>query len=210
MWNLFYRNSRLLILTICLILVWGLSSFSGLPRMEDPQLSQWYGKISTSFPGASAQRVETLVTDKLEQELLKMEEIKTITSTSRLGSSTMILKLQDNVENLDEVWSRVRDRLADVTPQLPPGVLTPKYEEINQRAYTLMVALTWDLDSPANYAILRRIAEELKEQLRAIEGTEEVEFFGAPSEEIIVEINPVKLAALGLTDTARYFSANSH
>ena len=199
MWNLFYRNSRLLILTICLILVWGLSSFSVLPRMEDPQLSQWYGKISTSFPGASAQRVESLVTDKLEQELLKMEEIKTISSTSRLGSSTMILKLQNNVENIDEVWSRVRDRLADVTPTLPPGVLTPKYEEIHQRAYTLMAALTWDLESPANYAILRRIAEELKDQLRAIEGTEEIEFFGSPSEEIIVEINPVKLAALGLT-----------
>lgn len=200
MWNLFYRNSRLLILTICLILVWGLSSFSVLPRLEDPQISQWYGKITTSFPGASAQRVESLVTDRLEQELLQMEEIKTITSTSRLGSSTMILKLQDRVENLDEVWSRVRDRLADVTPTLPPGVLAPEYEEIHQRAYSLIVALTWDLEeSPANYAILQRIAEELKEQLRAIKGTEEIEFFGAPSEEIIVEIDPVKLAALGLT-----------
>lgn len=199
MWNLFYRNSRLLILTICLILVWGLSSFSVLPRMEDPHISQWYGKITTSFPGATAQRVESLVTDKLEQELLKMEEIKTISSTSRLGSSTMILKLQDNVGDLDEVWSRVRDRLADVTPTFPPGVLTPKYEEVHQRAYSLMVALTWDLeDSPANYAILRRIAEELKDRLRSLDGTEEIEFFGAPSEEIIVEINPVKLAALGL------------
>ena len=168
--------------------------------MEDPQLSQWYGKITTSFPGATAQRVESLVTDKLEQELLKMEEIKTISSTSRLGTSTMILKLQDNVGDIDEVWSRVRDRLADVTPTFPPGVLTPKYEEIHQRAYSLMVALTWDLeDSPANYAILRRIAEELKDQLRSLDGTEEIEFFGAPSEEIIVEINPVKLAALGLT-----------
>ena len=199
MWNLFYRNSRLLILTIFLIIVWGLSSFSVLPRMEDPQLSQWYGKITTSFPGASAQRVESLVTDRLEQELLKMEEIKTISSTSRLGSSTMNLELQNNVGDIDGVWSRVRDRLADVTPTLPSGVLTPQYEEIHQRAYTLMVALTWNLDSPANYAILSRISEELKDKLRAIGGTEEIEFFGAPSEEIIVEINSVKLAALGLT-----------
>ena len=199
MWNLFYRNSRLLILTICLILVWGLSSFSILPRMEDPQLSTWYSKITTSFPGASAERVESLVTDRLEQELFKIEEIKTVTSTSRLGSSTVVIKLKDTVEDIDEVWSRVRDRLADVTPQLPPGVLTPKYEEINQRAYTLIVALTWDLKPPANYAILRRIAEELKDELRTKGGTEEIEFFGAPSEEIVVEINPSDLAVLGIT-----------
>ncbi len=119
MCNLFYRNTRLLILTICLILVWGLSSFSILPRMEDPQISQWYSKITTLFPGASAQRVESLVTDKLEQELFKIEEIKTVTSTSRLGSSTVLIELNDTVEDIDEVWSRVRDRLSDVTPQLP-------------------------------------------------------------------------------------------
>ena len=144
MWNLFYRNSRLLILTICLILVWGFSSLQILPRMEDPALSQWYGKITTRFPGASAERVESLVTEKLEQELQEIEEIQFIESTSQLGTSSIVLKLQDNVKNHDEVWSRVRDRLADVTPQLPPEVLAPKYEEINNRAYTLIVALTWD------------------------------------------------------------------
>ena len=38
--NLFYRNPRLLILTLCLIVIWGLSSFQLLPRMEDPEIIQ--------------------------------------------------------------------------------------------------------------------------------------------------------------------------
>ena len=197
--TLLYRNVRLLILTICLILVWGISSFSLLPRMEDPQISQWLGKITTIFPEANAQRVESLVTDKLEQELFKIEDIKTVTSTSRLGNSTVIIQLKDTVKDIDEAWSRVRDRLADVTPQLPSGVLTPRYEEIKQKAYTLIVALTWDLETPANYAILRRRAEQLKEQLRIQGGTEEIELFGVPSEEIVVEIDRAHLAALGIT-----------
>ena len=198
--TLFYRNTRLLILTLCLILVWGLSSLQVLPRMEDPALSQWYGKITTRFLGASAERVESLVTEKLEQKLQEIEEIKFIESTSQLGTSLIFIKLQDTVKNHDEVWSRVRDRLADVTPQLPSGVLTPKYEDINDgRAYTLIVAITWDLDSPPNYAILERLAEELEQQLHNVGGVEEVEFWGAPSEEILVEINPADLAALGLT-----------
>ncbi len=197
--TLLYRNVRLLILTICLILVWGLSSFNILPRMEDPQISQWLGKITTSFPEANAQRVESLVTDKLEQELFKIEDLKTVTSTSRLGSSTVIIQLKDTVKDIDEAWSRVRDRLADVTPQLPAGVLIPKYEEVKQKAYTLIVALTWDLETPANYAILRRRAEQLKEQLRIQGGTEEIELFGVPSEEIVVEIDQAHLTALGIT-----------
>ncbi len=200
MWNLFYRNSRLLILTICLILVWGLSSFSILPRMEDPALSQWYGKITTRFPGASAERVESLVTEKLEQKLQEIEEIKFIQSTSQLGTSLIVVKLQNTVKNHDEVWSRVRDRLADVTPQLPPEVVAPNFEDINDgRGYTLIVALTWELDSSPNYAILSRISEELEQQLYNVGGVEEIEFWGAPSEEILVEINPTDLAALGLT-----------
>ncbi len=200
MWNLFYRNSRLLILTICLILVWGFSSLQILPRMEDPALSQWYGKITTRFPGASAERVESLVTEKLEQKLQEIEEINLIESTSRIGSSLILVKLQDRVKNHDEVWSRVRDRLADVTPQLPPEVIAPNLEDINDgRGYTLITALTWELDSSPNYAILNRLAEELEQRLHNVGGVEEIEFWGAPSEEILVEINPTDLAAIGLT-----------
>ena len=199
MWGIFYRNSRLLILTICLILVWGLSSLQDLPRMEDPALSQWYGSITTRFPGASALRVESLVTEKLEQKLQEIEEIKFIESTSQLGTSFILLKLEDTVKNHDEVWSRVRDRLADVTSQLPPEIIAPNLEDINDRGYTLIAALTWELDSPPNYAILNRLAEELEQQLHNLGSVEEIEFWGAPSEEILVEINTTDLAALGLT-----------
>ena len=198
MWILFYRNSRLLILTICLILVWGLSSFSILPRMEDPAQSQWFGQVNTQFPGASAERVESLVTDRVEQELLEIEEIKYLESTSRLGSSTVVIALEDSVQNHDQVWSRLRDRLADVTPKLPPEALEPEYKEVTP-ANTLIVALTWDLETPVNYAILRRQAKSLESELRTLAGTEKVELFGAPTEEIIVEINPTDLAILGLT-----------
>ncbi|MDJ0590324.1 MAG: efflux RND transporter permease subunit [Pleurocapsa sp. MO_226.B13] len=199
MWNLFYRNTRLLILTICLILVWGLFSLQALPRMEDPQPSLWVSQITTQFPGASAERVESLVTEKIEQELLEVEGIKYITSTSRLGSSAITVELQETVRNINEVWSRVRDRLGDITLELPPGVSAPQYEELHIKSDTLIVALTWELETPSNPAILRRLSEQLKTQLYALGSIEEIEFWGAPSEEILVEINQADLAVLGLT-----------
>ncbi len=166
--------------------------------MEDPAQSQWFGQVNTYFPGASAERVESLVTDQVEQELLEIEEIKYLKSTSRLGSSTVVITLEDSVHNHDQVWSRVRDRLADVTPKLPQEALEPEYKEVTP-ANTLMVALTWDLETPANYAILRRQAKNLEGELLTLPGTEKVELFGAPTEEIVVEINPTDLATLGLT-----------
>ncbi len=198
MWNSFYRNPRLLILTICLILFWGLSSLSILPRMEDPEYSPWFLYITTQLPVASAYRVESLVTDIIEQELLEIDEIKTLESSSLVGSSEVVIQLKDRVKNHAQVWSRVRDRLADVKAKLPPDALEPEYVE-SKSANTLIAALTWNLESPVNYGILRRWTQELEDQLRNLSGTEKVELFGAPTEEIVVEINPYNLATLGLT-----------
>lgn len=57
MWNLFYRQPRLLALTILLIVVSGLAAYNLLPRKEDPSLTQRNAMIITRFPGANADRV---------------------------------------------------------------------------------------------------------------------------------------------------------
>ncbi|MEO0852836.1 MAG: efflux RND transporter permease subunit, partial [Cyanobacteria bacterium J06648_11] len=116
MWNLFYRNTQLLLLTVCLIVVWGLGSFFTLPRLEDPELVQRSAVITTLFPGASAERVETLVTDRIEEELFDIDEIDHVESVSRPSFSTVQVELLDTVSTVDEVWSRVRDELDDAIP----------------------------------------------------------------------------------------------
>jgi multidrug efflux pump subunit AcrB len=110
--TLFYRNIQLLFLTISLIVVWGLAAFLTMPRLEDPVLTQRNALIKTAFPGATVERVETLVSDKIEEELSDIEEIKNLESTSRPGFSIISIELKDQVKgnDADEVWSRVRRR----------------------------------------------------------------------------------------------------
>ena len=199
MWSLFYRRPRLLILTICLLFFWGLSAFNTLPRTEDPETSQRYAKVVTQFPGASAYRVESLVTEKIERELAQIEEIETLSSSSQNDSSIILAKLKANVNDIDETWSRVRDRLADVAPQLPSGASTPIYDKFLSKANTFIAAITWDLDTPVNHSILSRKAAELEHEFRNLSGTQKVELVGNPVEEITVAIEPTQLAALGLT-----------
>ncbi|WP_089936698.1 efflux RND transporter permease subunit [Candidatus Entotheonella palauensis] len=201
MWNLFYHNPRLLALTIALIMVSGLAAYNLLPRKEDPTLTKRNVLILTRFPGANAERVEALVTDKIEAELREMEEISELISTSRTNLSQILVELHDTIVNTDEVWSRVRDRLSDVTPLLPNGAQEPELDEAMTEidAYTLITALTWERDTPVPYAIFRRLAESLEDGFRALSGTKHTLVTGAPEEEIRVEVDAAQLTALGLT-----------
>ena len=197
--NFFYRNPRLTLLTVCLIMVSGLSSWFVLPRMEDPQLVQRGAIVNTIYPGADPTRVESLVTEKIEEALEEIEQIKEVRSSSREGISTLTIELRDDVLDSKPIWSRIRDRLSDIEPLLPREALKPDFDELEFKAFALLVALKWTRDDPVNYAILNRLALQLKERLQSIGGTTKVETHGAPSEEIVVRLNSNRLAALGLT-----------
>ncbi|MEM6251621.1 MAG: efflux RND transporter permease subunit [Cyanobacteria bacterium P01_D01_bin.156] len=195
----FYRNLRLLTLTIVMIMVWGLVSFQSLPRQEDPELVSRVAVVQTAYPGASAERVEALVTEVIEAELSELEEIDVLSSDSRVGFSSVTVELSDAIVDAQPVWSKVRDEIGDATANLPIGTSEPELDEAFVKAYTIIASLTWQLPTEPNYAILRRYGEELALRLRGTAGTEEVELFGDPAEEIVVEVDAPSLTAIGLS-----------
>ncbi|MEO0986721.1 MAG: efflux RND transporter permease subunit [Cyanobacteria bacterium J06639_14] len=199
MFNLFYRNRQLLLLTLTLIIVWGLSALFTLPRMEDPTITQRNAQVVTFLPGATPERVESLVTEPLEDELFELEEIDSLESTSSTGISIISVELKESIRNVDPVWSKVRSKIDDAVPELPPEASDPEYRESLPTASALIMGLTWELPTEPNYLILGRLAEGLEDTLRSLPGTDKVERFGNPDEEIRVEITASELARLGLT-----------
>ncbi|MEO0431217.1 MAG: efflux RND transporter permease subunit [Cyanobacteria bacterium J06656_5] len=195
----FYRNIRLLVLTIVMIVVWGFVSFQSLPRQEDPELVSRVAVVQTAYPGANAERVEALVTEVIEAELSELDEIVLLSSDSRVGFSSITAELNESIINAQPVWSKVRDELDEAAASLPPGTSEPELDEADVKAYTLIASLTWQLPTEPNYAILRRYGEELALRLRGTAGTEEVELFGDPAEEIVVEVDAANLTAVGLS-----------
>ncbi|MFT7642864.1 MAG: multidrug efflux pump subunit AcrB, partial [Pirellulaceae bacterium] len=210
MTNLFYRNPRLLILSLALILVAGLSSYMILPRMEDPLLTDRVANINTIYPGADAERVEALVTEKIEESLREIDEIKEVRSSSRTGISTIIIELRDNVYETAGIWSRIRDKIDDVNADLPAGVLEPEFDQVEVKAFAMIVSLTWKQDDQPNFAILRRLSKELQDTMETIPGTQEIELFGDPNEEVVVNLDPSTLASLNMTvqDVSRQLEAS--
>ena len=208
--NFFYRNTRLMALAVCLILVCGLSSYFILPRMEDPQLVERGAFVHTVFPGAEPSRVESLVSEKIEDALNEIDEIKEIRSTSRESISTLAIELRDEVMDGDRVWTKIRDRLEDIQSELPAGALKPNFEEMDFKAFALLVALKWDSSADVNYAVLHRWAKQLEDKLQGLAGTEKAKLFGQPSEEVLVCLDAGQLTALNLTvtDVARQVAAS--
>jgi multidrug efflux pump subunit AcrB len=200
--TLFYRNRQLLLLTLVLVVVWGLSAFLTLPRLEDPEIVQRFARVTTFLPGATPERVETLVTEKIEDRLFELEEIESLRSTSGSGISVITVELKDTIADVDPVWAKVRSKVDDAVPELPAAASTPEYADGSTQASALIVGLTWTQDDAPNYAILGRLAAALEDRLRAIPGTETVDLFGAPDEEIRVDIAAAELSRLGLSAAA--------
>ncbi len=198
MTTLFFRNTRLLALTLAVILVGGVSAFLAMPREEDPRITNRWATVITPYPGADAERVEQLVTEKIEDELREIAEIKEIRSHSRNAISVVTLELEDWVADPEGPFSQIRDALSDAEAAFPAGVPSPRFDEERGYAYTLLAALAWDSESPANLVILKRLAKELQNRLRNTPGTELVTLFGAPEEEILVTVEPAVIASLGL------------
>ncbi|WP_028112152.1 efflux RND transporter permease subunit [Ferrimonas kyonanensis] len=193
------QNPRVAALLTALLLVSGLSALSNLPRTEDPNLTNRVAAVITPYPGATAERVEALVTEPLEASLRQLDEIKNLTSTSRPGISVVTIELQDRVMDADPVWSRARDLIADTAPTLPQGTASPTLDDQLAYAFTRIFAFTWQGQGQADATILGRYADELASRLRLVPGTDFVKVLGKMEEEILVSIDDAELYALGLS-----------
>ncbi len=201
-WAMFHSKGYLLAFSIIIILTAGLSALTNLPRLEDPRIDLRNVLVITPFPGASASRVEALVTDVIEDELKQLHEIKRIDSTSRSGMSLLIVELQDWIDNSvnEQIFSKIRDRLSDAYSQFPAGAAEPILEDKRgATSYTLIAALNANQGQLDDPAITSRLASELADRLRNVTGTELVDTFGDKTLEISVELDPQQLASLGMT-----------
>lgn len=190
-------NTRLLILMTVLLMVSGISAFMTLPRAEDPVIINRYANITTSFPGASAERVETLVTEVIENKLRELSEVKLVSSTSRPGVSIVTLELNDTITEPEPVWSQARDKLSDIESILPAGSHSPDLDSDHTYAFTTITALTWSGAGEPDRLTLGRYAKELAKRLRTLSGTEFVDEYGMPQEEIQISLRTADAAALG-------------
>ncbi|MEM9352736.1 MAG: efflux RND transporter permease subunit [Planctomycetota bacterium] len=197
-----YRNPRLLLLVGFVLVAAGAGAVVALPRLEDPVLGKRIGVVSVAYPGANAAKVESLVAVKLEEALQPVPEIGELRSNSRTGMVNVVLKLRDRVDDIDAVWTRVRELVDAAAADLPEECLEPEMEVVPLKAFAAIVAVRPSEQDGEITPRVRKRAALLASRLRSQFGSERVDLIGDPGEEISVELMPEVLASLGTSTGA--------
>jgi multidrug efflux pump subunit AcrB len=199
--TLFYRLPRLTALAILIALAGGLGAILTLTRQEDPVLVERFGFVLTTMPGADAERVEALITEPIEAALRELPEIDELDSTSRANISQVSINIDENLSaaEVDDAWTLIRQQVEVARANLPVEATIPEIERVYVGATTLLVALVWEDETEPELAIMSRMAQNLRDDFQNLTGTEEVQIYGLPEEEISVAFDLDALGASGLS-----------
>ncbi|MEM1151189.1 MAG: efflux RND transporter permease subunit, partial [Pseudomonadota bacterium] len=198
--TLFYRLPRLTVLVLLVALAGGLGALMTLDRQEDPTLIERFGYVLVSLPGADAERMETLITEPLEDALRELPEINEVDSSSRAGVSQVSIDIREDLSEseVEDAWTLIRNQVEAARVAFPEGTSTPFVSRQYVGAATMLVALTWEGRGEPELAVMGRMATGLGDRFQNLSGTELVEIFGLPREEISVIMDPDALDAAGL------------
>ena len=119
------RNFRITFLIIGCLSLFGIYALARIPKQEFPEYTIRQGVVVGLYPGATSEEVEQQLAKPLEQFLMTYKEVKRhkTTSTSQNGMCYVMVELNDDVNNKDEVWSKIKHGLVSFKAQLPAGVV---------------------------------------------------------------------------------------
>ena len=193
------EKNRIAFMVLGTIILMGLSLYTSLPRNSMPPFTVRVATVVSSFKGAGPERVEQLVTDKVEKIVQELPELKEVKSSSRAGISvvTIVLKDQVNPNQLQGVWDRLRRKL-DGIKGLPNGVKPSLNDDGIGEVYGIVVGLTSDGFS---YAQMKDYADEIKDGLIKLDDAAKVELGGVQEERVFVEYNDARLKEYNLSSS---------
>ena len=199
--TIFYRLPRLTVLVLLVAVAAGLGAALSLGRQEDPTLVERFGFTLVALPGADAERMEALVTEPLEDALGELPEVQRLDSVSRAGVSQVQIELREDLSEaeVDDAWTLIRAQVDQAEAQFPAGTRPTEVERVFVGATTMAVSVIWTGQGEPELALMARLAEQLEDRFQNLDGTEETETYGLPSEEVRVVVDPQALSAAGLT-----------
>ena len=194
-WPLEHYSISLLIIGI--LFVMGIYGMYVMPKDEFPHSTIRQGVVVAVYPGATSEEVEEQVARPLERYLFTYGEVNRIktTTTSQNGMCIVMVKLNDDVDNKDEVWSKIKHGLNNFKSQLPTGVLAIVVNDDFGNTSALLIAIE---SSQRSYRELKQYSDELGDRLRRIPSVANVKMFGEQKEQISLYVDRQRLQAYGI------------
>ena len=190
------NNSRTLLVFILVVFMAGVSAFFSLPKQQDPGFTIRTAVITTQFKGASPERIEQLITKKIEEKVQEMPEIDFITSESLPGISIIKVNFQERYTEMRPIFDNLRRKVENVQDQLPDGASSPQVNDEFGDIFGSVYSLTGEGYS---YSELLDVAEEIRDELLKEPDVAKVNIHGAQRKTVFIDYKSATLAELGLS-----------
>ena len=179
------RYHRVFILAVGALLIFGIWVYLTMARTEDPEFDAGRCQIVTLFPGASADKIEALVTRPLEEGIDELDGIKTLISASSAGLSIIRAEIENDFDT-PEVIDRIQEHLTDQRGSLPAGALEPEVVSFNTANIPVVIVSIFGSD---DYGTLDRVASALESELQQLDLVSATEIEGLPERQILVDVD---------------------
>jgi hydrophobe/amphiphile efflux-1 (HAE1) family protein len=180
-----------------LIVLFGVIGYLYLGVREFPSVDPPVVSVTTDYPGANADIIDAQVTEPLEASISGIAGIKNITSISSDGRSSITIEFDLSID-MDAAANDVRDKVAGAVRRLPPDVEPSIVSKADSDAQPIMAVLVQS--NKRNLLELTQIGNDLfKERIQTIPGVSQVNIWGEKQYSMKLLLDPVKLAAYGLT-----------
>ncbi len=185
-------NKRVSVLVLALIvIIIGGASYISLPRENSPDITIPHVFVQTNYKGVSSEDIETGITIKIEKKLKGLDRVKNIQSKSAEGLSQIDVEFIPGTD-IDDVLPKVKDKVEEARAELPSDLTEdPSVYEVN---FSEMPIVTFALSGTCGPRCLKKIADDLKDDIEAVTGVLEVVVTGGREREIRVELDTDKLA----------------
>lgn len=186
-------------MVLLVILIMGMVSYQNLSRDSMPPYTIRVASVVTNFPGAGPERIESLITSKIEEVVQELPELDNVSSESRTGLSVVSVSLRDDVapNNLQAVWDRLRRKIDEIKGELPSGISGPNVKDDGIGVvYGIMLGMEGDGFSMAE---MKKYAEDIRDDLIKLPDAAEVELRGIQEEQIFLEFDNARLADLNIS-----------
>ena len=183
--NLSVKNPVMVNLTMIIVIIIGAWKIFIIPKETIPAIDIGKFRITVSYPGVSAEEIESLVVDKIEKKLSSLSELEKISSKCHEGGAYITLDLIDNI-NIDNFFNKV-SKIIDTTEDLPNDLKRPVLKNININE----VEPVCKLAVSGNYSghNLNKIAEEIKADLTKFKNISKTEIVGSKIREIHIKLD---------------------
>ena len=191
------RRPVLAIVMSIVIVVFGVIGYTFLGVREFPSVDPPVITVATTYVGANADVIESQITEPLEESINGIAGIKSLTSVSRDGRSTITVEFDIDVD-LEAAANDVRDRVSRAIRFLPPDVDVPIVSKADADA-TPIVFLGVQSNTRNLLQLTEMANNVFKERLQTIPGVSAVQIWGEKKYSMRLWLDPAKLAAFGLS-----------